>query len=192
MKEKSTNDKDEKSMFWKCVCKQRELDEILVNLNILQIDESSKDLLCVDADALTGVLLDDRKTVEAKIKPIVKRKRSSKKEEITLALKNRIETDNEELKAAYEEWIDAVLARQGWMTAAAVTEAQKTIDRYTNKDLDLALEILKVATINGLRDINWAINSFEKEYKKRYQAPQILQPNTPIERSQVEFSDEEY
>ena len=171
---------------------QRELDEILVNLNILQIDESSKDLLCVDADALTGVLLDDRKTVEAKIKPIVKRKRSSKKEEVTLALKNRIETDNPELKAAYEEWIDAVMARQGWMTAAAVVEAQKVIDRYTNKDLDLALELLKIATINGLRDINWAINDFEKEYKKRYQAPQILQPNIPIERSQIEFSDEEY
>ena len=171
---------------------QRELDEILVNLNILQIDESSKDLLCVDADALTGVLLDDRKTVEAKIKPIVKRKRNSKKEEVTLALKNRIETDNPELKAAYEEWIDAVMARQGWMTAAAVVEAQKVIDRYTNKDLDLALELLKIATINGLRDINWAINDFEKEYKKRYQAPQILQPNIPIERSQIEFSDEEY
>ena len=171
---------------------QRELDEILVNLNILQIDESSKDLLCVDADALTGVLLDDRKTVEAKIKPIVKRKRSSKREEVTLALKNRIETDNPELKTAYEEWIDAVMARQGWMTAAAVVEAQKVIDRYTNKDLDLALELLKIATINGLRDINWAINDFEKEYKKRYQAPQTLQPNTPIERSQIEFSDEEY
>ena len=66
------------------------------------------------------------------------------------------------------------------------------IDRYTNKDLDLALELLKIATINGLRDINWAINDFEKEYKKRYQAPQTLQPNTPIERSQIEFSDEEY
>ena len=35
---------------------QKELDDILINLNILQIDESSKDLLCVDADAITGVL----------------------------------------------------------------------------------------------------------------------------------------
>lgn len=170
---------------------QRELDDILVNLNILHIDESSKDLLCVDADALTGVLLDDRKTIEAKIKPVVKRKKPSKKEEILNALKNRIETNNPELKAAYEEWIEAVMARQGWMTAAAVIEAQKVVDRYTNKDLDLALELIKIGTINGLRDMTWVINDFEKEYKKRYQAPQNLQANTPIERPQVEFSDDE-
>lgn len=173
---------------------QKELDDILVNLNILQIDESSKDLLYVDTDALTGVLLDDRKTIEAKIKPVVKRKRTTKKEEIINALKNRIETDNPELRNAYEEWIEAVMARQGWMTAAAVTEAQKVINNYTNKDLDLALELIKIGTINGLRDMTWAINDFEKQYKQKYQNQnfQHLQPNTPIERTQIEFSDEEY
>ena len=171
---------------------QKELDEILVNLNILEISSNSKDILKLDIDALTGVMLDDRKTIEAKIKPIVKRKRVTKKEEITIALKNKIETDNPELKQAYEEWIDAVMDHQGWMASASVVEGQKIIDRYTQKDLDLALEIIKIATINGWRDMTWAIDKFEREYKKRYQAPQNLQANIPIERPQVEFSDEEY
>lgn len=171
---------------------QKELDEILVNLNILEVSPNSKDILKLDIDALTGVMLDDRKTIEAKIKPIVKRKRVTKKEEITIALKAKIETDNPELKQAYEEWVDAVMDHQGWMASASVVEGQKIIDRYTQKDLDLALEIIKMATINGWRDMTWAIDKFEREYKKRYQAPQNLQANTPIERPQVEFSDEEY
>ena len=171
---------------------QKELDEILVNLNILEVSPNSKDILKLDIDALTGVMLDDRKTIEAKIKPIVKRKRVTKKEEITIALKAKIETDNLELKQAYEEWIDAVMDHQGWMASASVVEGQKIIDRYTQKDLDLALEIIKIATINGWRDMTWAIDKFEREYKKRYQVPQNLQANTPIERPQVEFSDEEY
>ena len=171
---------------------QKELDEILVNLSILEISLNSKDILKLDIDALTGVMLDDRKTIEAKIKPIVKRKRVTKKEEITIALKNKIETDNPELKQAYEDWIDAVMDHQGWMASASVIEGQKVIDRYTNKDLDIALEILKIATINGWRDMTWAIDKFEKNYRQRYQAPQNLQANAPIERPQVEFSDEEY
>lgn len=46
------------------------------------------------------------------------------------------------------------------MTDAAIISAQKTLDDFTKRDLDLALEILNIAAINGWKDIQWAINKY--------------------------------
>lgn len=146
---------------------QRDLDKSLEELNIIHIG-SNKEILNVDTDALTGLLLDDNSALVDKIIQPVKKKRLSKQEAISNALKNNIMTENTELKKAYEEWIDVVCAKQGWMSAASVREGQNEIDKYTNRDLDLALKIINIASMNGYRDMTWAINAFEKDYKKNY------------------------
>ena len=59
------------------------------------------------------------------------------------------------------------------MTKAAVIAAQGNIDKFSNRNLDIALKILEIATINGYRDITWAINNYNKDYKVGYNvAPQ--------------------
>ena len=173
---------------------QKELDEILQNLNIIKIDSTSRDILYIDTNALTGLLLDDRATVETKLRPIVKKKRVTKHDMLVAELRNEITTDNVELRAAYEEWIDAVLARQGWMAKTSVQDAQKLIDTYTDKDLDLAIQIIRVGTANGYRDMSWAINKFETSSRGatpiRRGIP--INSNTAAPVRDITFSDEVY
>ena len=82
-------------------------------------------------------------------------------------------TTNVELRDAYYEWIESVLAKKGAMTKAAVIAAQSNVDKFSQRNLDIALKVLEIATINGYRDITWAINNYNKDYKVGYSvAPQ--------------------
>lgn len=76
-------------------------------------------------------------------------------------LKRLVSVGCDELKNAYYEWIDCVYQRDGFMTKKAVTCAQEVIDRYSNHDLDKALEVLRIAAINAYRDVTWAISIVE-------------------------------
>ena len=171
---------------------QKELDTILVNLNVMQISSTSKDILNINMDALTGILLDDDAKVESSIKSIAKRKRPTKQDAIKENLKLSITTTNIELREAYFEWIDAVFMRNGWMSKAAVVEAQRIIDTYTGKDLDMALDILRIGATNGYRDIAWAINNYEKDNVHSKVTAQINATSDVQQRAKVLFSDEEY
>ena len=54
------------------------------------------------------------------------------------------------------------------MTKAAVIHAQPTLDNFSNRNLDIALKVLEIASIHGYEDINWAINCYNKDYKVNY------------------------
>lgn len=158
---------------------QREIDTTLEDLNIIHLG-SNKETLNIDTDALTGLLLDDNASLVDKItQPVIKKKRLTKQEVIINSLKDHITTDNNELRKAYEEWIDAVCAKQGWMSSASIREGQTLIDNYTNRDLDMALKIINIGSINGWRDLSWAINDFEKKYKNSFYKS-ISNPSTTV------------
>lgn len=141
---------------------QKDIDVRLKSIKLISIGESS-DLLKLNMDTLTSIMLGEEKLV-ATVVQTVKRGRPSKQEIVVKALKANIETTNSELKQAYEDWIDAVCAKQGWMTKVHVMEAQTTLNNYNkDRDLDLALNILKIATLGGFRDISWAIRDYEKK-----------------------------
>ena len=153
---------------------QKDLDATLNSINLISIGETS-DLLKVNMDVLTSLILGEQKIVTDITQP--KQKRATKQEMVIRALRANVETTNSELKQAYEDWIDSVCAKQGWMTKIHVIEGQKVLNEYNkDKDLDLALTILKIATLGGYRDINWAINEFEKKHKKEFEK----QFNSPV------------
>lgn len=138
--------------------KQLDLDDKLLSLNIIKRKQQR---LSLDENSFLQSLNTLKKGEKAEIKKVVKTTKSELK---VRALKNRlrtkIATTNVELRDAYSSWIDAVLLRYGWMTDAAIISAQKTLDDFTKRDLDLALEILNIAAINGWKDIQWAINKY--------------------------------
>lgn len=128
-------------------------------------------------DALTGLMLEPNKGIVSRVTSVIKKEKLSKKESVARNLKSNIVTSNEELREAYSGWIDSVIARQGWMSKEAVIEGQRLIDEFTARDLDIALEVLKVASIGGYRDMNWAIN----DYKRRPRmAPINTTPNAKV------------
>lgn len=167
---------------------QKDLDKLLSEVKAISIGENS-DMLKVDMDVLTSLILGDQKIV-AELPNSSKRGRPTKQEIIVRALKANIETNNPELKKAYEDWIDAVNAKNGWMTKVHVLEGQKVIDTYTNKDLDMALEIVKIATLGGYRDMNWATAEFEKKYKKEFNSKYSDPVSNPVQKPRLRMSEE--
>lgn len=164
---------------------QWDLDKSLSDIDIISIGED-KDLLKVNMDSLTGVMLEKDKKIISEASNIVKRGRPSKKETIIRNLKSYIKVSNSELYEAYSSWIDSVMEKQGWMSKDAVIEGQKIIDAFCNRDLDLALDLLKIASIGGYRDINWAINDYNKNHRL-YKTQPILENPTPIKLSEEVF-----
>lgn len=144
---------------------QKQLDTILSDLGVVTISSESKDVISFDVDALTAVLLDDRKIIESQVKKVVKNNKQTKQDKIIENVKRSVPPTDPELRNAYFVWIDSVFARYGWMSTAAVTKAQKEIDSYTGKDLDMAIDILNNAAVNGDRDIDWTIDRYRKNHK---------------------------
>ena len=145
-------------------------------------------------DILTSLILGEQKIV-TEIAQSVKRGRPSKQEAILKALRSNIDTTNTELKQAYEDWIDAVCAKNGWMTKSHVIEAQNVLNNYNKeKDLDLSLAIIKIATLGGYREMSWAIDTFEKKHKKEFEkqfgVPVSNPNNNNIQKPRLRMSEE--
>ena len=69
----------------------------------------------------------------------------------------------------YCDWIDGVYANpKGFLSIRAIKIAQDTVDKFADHDLDKALQLINIATVNGYRDMNWAIEQYRKNYKVCY------------------------
>lgn len=150
---------------------QLDIETNLLKLGILKKGET-KDDLSLNLTVLTSLLMSQDEKLLENISKLTDLKTSkpkkTKAEAVRDELKKYIETNNEELREAYCDWIDAVYARQGWMSKKSVIHAQRTIDEFTGRDLDIALKLLELASINGHRDIDWTIDLYKKQHVVNY------------------------
>lgn len=150
---------------------QQELDDQLVRLGVLEVNENSLNL---DVNKLLGVLIADKKVDIENIKKVVKSiAKPTKKQCMADAMKNNINASNVELISAYSDWIDSVFAKENWMSKKAVIEGQRIVDENSNHNLDVALRIISIATVNGWRDMTWAVDRYNKEFSIRYSNKQV-------------------
>lgn len=166
---------------------QEKIDKFLIKLSILKQDTSNKNRLTLDLTILTSLVSATPATVrdlKSLVKSISPSKKKTKAACIADELKGKVLTQNVELRQSYYEWIDAVMHKQGWMSATSVTSGEKVIDDYCDHDLDLAIQLLRIASINGYRDIQWAINSYEKDYMLSYR-PKSSPSKQPVLSSEV-------
>ena len=169
---------------------QLSIEDNLIKLGILERGKDSNEL-SLNITTLTTLMMSADETLIDNVKKLSKVKkpstRTSKKEQIKNNLKVAILTTNVELKSAYESWIDAVYEKDGWMTKEAVTHAQEVIDTASNRHLDIALEILKIASVNAYRDMSWAVNAYRAQYKVNYK---IKSPTTQNVKKETQLSNE--
>lgn len=138
---------------------QKDIEKRLVAIQLISID---KDVITINFDILNSIFEEKDKETLIDLSKLTKKK-NTKQDAMKRNLKSYIHTTNPELRDAYTLWIDAVFDRQGWMSERAVTSGQDIIDNYSSRNLDVALDILKIAAINGYRDLQWAVNTYEKE-----------------------------
>ena len=153
---------------------QKEIDTILLNLGILKKSNDNEDSMTLDLTILSSLVAAEPlsvKNLEKVIAASAPKRKRTKTEAIIDSLKSHVSVNNQELKEAYYDWIDAVYAKQGWMSVKSVTVGQKTVDNYCDHNLDLALTLLEIASLHGYRDIQWAVNKYEEDYKLSYHIP---------------------
>ena len=170
---------------------QYEIDNKLSKLNIINISDKSKDKVKIDFKNLIKLLTSEDLEEIENVKKItlpseeVTIGKLTQRQKEAIGLKRLISYPNAELEQAYKNWVDGVYANpKGFLSKRAINVFIQSVDNYAQGDLDLALKIIDIATINGLRDCQWAINTFEKDYKKEFykERKQRVSQDQPQER----------
>lgn len=148
---------------------QFDIESYLCDINILNKDEENENSISLNINNLVA-LMSDGENLKKYIKKISKPKTNrTKRDCVKDALKANLVCQNDELKKAYEDWIDGVFANpKGFLSKASIEIFQKTVDDFANHNLDVALQIISIATVNGYRDATWAINRYKQDYKVYY------------------------
>lgn len=152
---------------------QKELEKTLIKIGILETDKENPALISLNINVLTSLMMSPDESLVDNIKRLSKvnapKTKMTQKEATIENLKRFIECDNEELRQAYEDWIEGVYANpNGFLSKKSIAIFQKTVDEFCDRNLDVALKIIEIATVNGYRDATWAINNYKKEYMPRY------------------------
>lgn len=164
--------------------KQLEIEEQLIKCGIITKNSDDENTLLLDVSVIAALVSSDNSQIKNDIAKVIKKKANTrtKAEVIISQLKENIVTNNEELRKAYYDWIESVYAKQGWMSKKAVVSGQSAVDSFANHNLDVALKVIEIASINGYRDMSWAINTYKDNYKVGYKIPNAPVPkkNTGI------------
>lgn len=163
--------------------KQEQIETTLLKIGILEKSESNKDSISLNITVLTSILMSPDEQLIKNISKLSQPKstKATKAQAIREQLKTNIVTTNEELREAYGEWIESVYQKDGWMSKKSVVCAQQVIDEFSNRNLDIALKVIEIATINGYRNMEWAVNSYKKDYNVTYR----VAPPTPVSNQPV-------
>ena len=125
----------------------------------------------------------------SKITANVKQPKKTKRQSYIEVLKDCAAHENAELNQAYMDWVDGVYANpKGFLSPKSVKVFKETVDNFAQGNLDLALKIIDIATVNGYRDATWAINVYKKKKKnKKKKKKKIKQP---VAKKKQKLSDE--
>lgn len=148
---------------------QLEIDKNLIKLGIVEKPNDDVNCLVLNINILTTLLMSSDEELLENVEHLSKLKnkksKTTKADAIRQNLKTNIVTTNVELIEAYSDWIDAVYAKQGWMSKKAVTIGQGVVDNFSNRDLDVALTVISIAAMHGYVDMQWAINKYVEQHK---------------------------
>lgn len=149
---------------------QLEIETNLIKIGVLKRSKAEDNTLQLDVSTLTSMLMTPDEDLLKDVSKIVKKKTQSKdnKQSVIDNLRGNIVTINPELRQSYFDWIDSVFEKDGGMSKAAVVCAQRNIDEFSNHNLDIALKILEIATVNRYRDVTWAIRQYQENYQVTY------------------------
>lgn len=170
------------------------IDQKLTKIGVIEISLDSPDMIKLNIDTLTNIAIDDDAKLLGKVAKLTTVKsvttpgaKLSMRQRNIMALKDNIVCSNDELLQAYKDWIDGVYANpKGFLSAKAIAIFQKGVDDFAKGDLDLALKIVEIATVNGYRNVDWAINVFQKDYAKDfYRTYTPVEPNNKPVKVQV-------
>jgi len=141
----------------------------LVKVNVIRVSTGDPDVIYFDIEAFASILSsEDVKLLDAVEKKVKtanpKGSKATQRERIIVNLKQSIQCKTYEVLVALRGWIDSVMSDPNkYLSVQQVAIFKDRIDDYCNGNLELALHIIKLATIHQYIDCQWAINTYEKD-----------------------------
>lgn len=172
---------------------QLEIENNLIKLGVIEKPTEDVNSVTLNINVLTTLMMSTDEELLENVEQLVKLKnkksKATKAEVIRQNLKTNIVTTNMELIEAYSDWIDAVYAKQGWMSKKAVTLGQTVVDNFSKRDLDVALAVISIASMHGYVDMQWAINKYSEQYKVKREISYLPKSTNvpPVELSSEAF-----
>lgn len=157
---------------------QLKADANLIKIGIITKDSADPDIIKFDFESYASIISSEDVVTIKHISSEVKIKsprgvRQSQRQRIINELKNSIVCSDYELLTALRDWVDSIFANPvAYLSKKMIEIFQQTLNTYTKGDLDLALRIVKIATVQSYRDCQWAINLYEKD--KQYKEKQVI------------------
>ena len=145
----------------------------LIKTSVLKKSSDNPDILKIDVKLYLSLLCSEDMKLYDDVKKQMKVQKpkgtkESQRQQYINVLKNSIECSNYELLTALRDWVDGVYARpNGFLSKSSIKIFQDTLNSYTKGDLDLALRVVQIATVQGYRDCQWAINMLEDSEKRK-------------------------
>lgn len=143
----------------------------LQKVNIIKINEENPDIIFFDVEVFSSVLAsEDIKLLDNVSKKVKTAKprgvNEGGRKRIIQNLKESIRCNNYDILVALRDWIDAVTADpKKYLSIQQVELFKDKLEEYCEGKPDVALGVIKQATIHQYVDCQWAINMYEKEKK---------------------------
>lgn len=159
----------------------------LAKVNVVKVKADNPDVILFDVETFASILsCEDIKVLDNVSKKVKidnpKGTKVAQRERIIVNLKESIRCKNYDLLLALRDWIDSVMSDPNkYLSVQQVALFKDKLDDYCNGNLDLALELVRIATIHQLIDCQWAINTLEKD--KQVQAS-IAKASQTIKRTE--------
>ncbi len=155
------------------ITKQLKCEESLINMGVVLKDPDNPNRLCISVQGMVEVITDEDTKKLKKTSAVKKDEKAAKIAGIKTNMKRAIFTQDIELRAAYERWVDGMVdAANCKFTKAVVQLFEKTITEYTS-DKKTQLKIIEIATVNSYKDATWAINRIYNPGKFTTQATKL-------------------
>lgn len=140
------------------LAKQLKCDEKLLSLGVMLKDPEDPNRLSIAVNGMVAVITDEDTTKLKKTKAVKNDEKAAKVAGIKATMKKAIFETDVDLRAAYERWVDGMIdAANCRFTKAVVQLFEQTVTQYT-QDKQKRLKIIEIATVNSLKDANWAID----------------------------------
>ena len=141
------------------VNRQLKCDDKLLSLGVMMKDPEDPNRIAISVSNMVEVITnEDTSKLKKGTKSTKAEEKAAKISGIKINMKRAIFTQDPELRAAYERWVDGMVDAQNCkFTKAVVQLFEKTVTEHTTNKRD-QLKIIEVATVNSWKDATWAIN----------------------------------
>lgn len=145
---------------------QISIENKLIELGIMSKPKDKIDDLSIDVVEIVALLKSDDEDLAKGIEKLSKlKKKKNKTESLSDNLKRFVNSGNSTVDEYLKEWVDEIVEKLGRFNKVGVIDGQEKIINFANGNVNVAIEVIKIAAMNGYKDMDWAINSYKEKHK---------------------------